>query len=148
MKNIKKMEKEDQKCIFCKIINGEIPSFKIFSNEKVYCFLDINPLSLGHCLIIPKYHAQKVHELPSEYLSEIGKAIGKVSNALVKNGMKDYNVLQNNGSLAHQAVFHVHFHIIPKTCKEDGLGISWPSLTLEKEALKEFSEKLTKDLWK
>ena len=158
-------------CIFCKIIKGEIPSFKIFENDKVFSFLDINPLSAGHTLIVPKYHAASLHEIPQEYLTEIGSALGKVSTALTKTiGMKDYNILQNNGKLAHQAVnqkktlnffvsigkrilffqkkkvFHVHFHIIPKTSKEDGLGVHWPMSGVEKEALKELSQKIVSNL--
>lgn len=86
-------------CIFCKIIRGQIPSFKIYEDDKVFSFLDINPLSEGHCLIIPKYHAEKLHELPPEEMSSFGSALVKISKAI---GATDYNILQNNGKIAHQ----------------------------------------------
>ncbi|KAI8921537.1 HIT-like domain-containing protein [Entophlyctis helioformis] len=104
-------------CIFCK---GAIPSHKVFENELVYAFMDINPISKGH-LVIPKHHAQFMHELPDESLAALLPAAKKVATALHP---ANYNVLQNNGRLAHQAVDHVHFHIIPKT-ESEGLGIEW-----------------------
>jgi len=85
--------------------------------------MDINPLSDGHCLVIPKRHCQKLHELPPEDMADLGPLLVKVAMAV---GADDYNILQNNGRLAHQAVFHVHFHIIPKVGQE-GLGIAWHS---------------------
>ncbi|KAH6595213.1 hypothetical protein BASA50_006007 [Batrachochytrium salamandrivorans] len=108
-------------CLFCKIIKGVIPSHKVFENELVYAFLDINPLSKGH-LVIPKHHAQFVHQLPDESLAALLPVVKKVAIALAAD---NYNVLQNNGRLAHQEVDHVHFHVIPKN-DESGLGISWP----------------------
>ncbi|KAG8952685.1 Adenosine 5'-monophosphoramidase [Tulasnella sp. 419] len=89
----------DAACIFCKIIKGEIPSLKIIETELSYAFLDINPLAKGHSLIIPKYHAAKAHDVPDEYLADILPIAKKV--ALAQN-LSDYNILQNNGSIAHQ----------------------------------------------
>eukprot|EP00842_Homolaphlyctis_polyrhiza_P003505 jgi/Hompol1/4155/HPOL_003500-RA len=92
---------------------GAIPSHKLFENELVYSFLDINPLSKGHFF----------HQLPDQSLAALLPAAKKVALAL---GAENYNLLQNNGRIAHQAVDHVHFHIIPKT-NDEGLGIIWDS---------------------
>ena len=123
-------------CVFCKIVGGTIPSHKVYENEHVLAFLDINGLSKGHTLVIPKYHAQKTHELPAESLSEVGKALGVVAKAI---GAEDYNILQNNGKIAHQAVFHVHYHIIPKT-ESEGLHIKWDAQTPSQEALAQIAK--------
>ena len=115
----------DSSCIFCKIVAGTIPSFKVFENEAVLAFMDINALSRGHTLVIPKHHAVRTHELPTDVMSEVGKALSVVAKAVVAaTGNEDYNILQNNGAIANQAVNHVHFHIIPKTATE-GLGLVW-----------------------
>lgn len=126
----------DAGCIFCKIIQGTIPSHKVFENDHVLAFLDINGLSKGHTLVIPKYHAQKTHEIPAEYMGEVGKALAVVSKAI---GAENYNILQNNGREAHQAVFHVHYHIIPKL-GDDGLGITWNTQTPTGDELRELAK--------
>jgi len=117
--------------IFGKIIRGEIPCFKVYEDPQVLAFLDVNPISRGHTLVIPKQEVAHVHELSSESAAAIGKALPIVARAvLAATGAAAYNILQNNGALAHQAVFHVHFHIIPKYehaagSDGDGLGIIW-----------------------
>ncbi|XJO78028.1 hypothetical protein BDV3_002528 [Batrachochytrium dendrobatidis] len=120
------------------IIKGVIPSHKVLENELVYAFLDINPLSKGH-LVIPKYHAQFVHQVPDDTLAAIGPAIKKVALAL---GAENYNVLQNNGRLAHQEVDHVHFHVIPKD-EQFGLGINWPITSLSQPELAKIAEDIS-----
>ncbi|EKM49836.1 uncharacterized protein PHACADRAFT_265551 [Phanerochaete carnosa HHB-10118-sp] len=128
-------------CIFCKIIKGEIPSYKLVETDLVYSFLDIGPLSRGHALIIPKYHAEKMHETPDEYLSATLPVAKKIALAI---GADDYNVLQNNGKLAHQEVNHVHFHVIPKPSESDdeGLVIGWPTHKVPQEDLKKLHEEI------
>ncbi|KAJ3285786.1 Adenosine 5'-monophosphoramidase [Rhizoclosmatium sp. JEL0117] len=111
-------------CIFCKIVKGIIPCHKVYETATTLAFLDINPLSAGHTLVIPKYHAQFMHQLPDESLAEILPIAKKVA---IATGAENYNLLQNNGRLAHQAVDHVHFHVIPKPNAQEGLGINWPS---------------------
>ncbi|KAJ7588212.1 HIT-like protein [Mycena floridula] len=119
-------------CIFCKIIKGEIPSYKLIETELSFSFLDIGPLSQGHALVIPKYHAEKAHELPDDYLVDILPIAKKIALA---QGLDNYNILQNNGRVAHQEVDHVHFHVIPKTSMQEGLGIVWNPLKFDKEDL-------------
>ena len=117
--------------IFDKILDGEIPCHRVYGDEEVIAFLDINPLSKGHTLIIPKERKAFLHELSDAQAAAIGKVLPRIARAVMKvTGAESYNVLQNNGAPAHQAVFHVHFHIIPKTA-EGGLGIGWKSGSLD-----------------
>lgn len=128
-------------CVFCKIIKGEIPSHKVYENQGAFAFLDVSPLSKGHTLIIPKKHYEKIHEMDDDSFCDISMAISIVSKIL---GAENYNLLQNNGSLAGQAVPHVHFHIIPKT-KEYGLKIEWsPMKNADANDLKTLAEKLSR----
>lgn len=126
-------------CIFCKIIAGTIPSIKILETERTFAFMDINPLSKGHCLVIPKYHAVKLHQLPAEEMADLGPVLARVAKAL---NVTDYNILQNNGAPAHQVVEHVHFHIIPKPNSTEGLGIKWPSQKADQDQVKAFCEEV------
>lgn len=112
--------------IFSKILRGEIPCHKVYEDEHVLAFLDIGPLSRGHTLVIPKEEKAYVHELSDEQMAAIGRVLPRLCRAVTQvTGVKEYNILQNNGPLAHQAVFHVHFHIIPKPSEEEGLGVRW-----------------------
>ncbi|KAF8330239.1 HIT-like domain-containing protein [Amanita rubescens] len=117
----------DENCIFCKIVQGTIPCFRVLETEHSVAFLDINPVSEGHTQVIPKYHARTIADLPDEYLCDIGPVVKKVA---IATGAENYNVVQNNGRLAFQHVDHVHFHVIPKTSPTDGLVMdiekNWP----------------------
>ncbi|CVK86352.1 hit family protein 1 [Fusarium proliferatum] len=132
-------------CIFCRIIKGDIPSFKLFESDKTLAFLDIGPLSKGHALVIPKHHGAKLADIPDDHLTEILASIGtlpvvkKIVNA---TGATDYNILQNNGRIAHQEVDHVHFHMIPKPNETEGLGVKWPTKPADMEQLKVYCEEL------
>jgi len=111
--------------IFAKIL-GEIPSHIIYEDEHVFSFLDIMPLSRGHTLVIPKQPAVTLDQVSDDAALALGRALVHVARAVVRaTGATDYNVLQNNGRAAHQAVMHVHFHIIPKYADGGGLGIEW-----------------------
>ena len=99
-------------CIFCKIINNEISSYKIYENDMVLCFLDINPLSSGHTLLIPKKHFKYISDIDSEYLSSINDATKYVYNLLMsKLGPDGIRIVQNNGIC--QEIKHYHVHLIP-----------------------------------
>jgi len=124
-------------CIFCRIIKGEIPCFKLFESDKTLAFLDINPLSRGHALVIPKYHGEKLADIPDEHLTEVLPVVKKLISA---TGATDYNVLQNNGTIAHQQVPHVHFHMIPKPNNTEGLGVGWPQQLTDMDKLKALFE--------
>ena len=119
--------------IFDRILSGEIPCWRVYEDERVLAFLDIGPLSPGHTLVIPKERAARLHELSDESAAALGRVLPRLCRAVVAaTGVGDYNVLQNNGAAAHQAVDHVHFHIIPKRSGE-GLGVGWPAGRLEPE---------------
>jgi histidine triad (HIT) family protein len=131
-----------ERTIFDKILDGEIPCHKVYEDEHVLAFLDIFPLSQGHTLVIPKERKAHLHELSDEQSAAIGRVLPRIARAVMKvSGASAYNVLQNNGALAHQAVFHVHFHIIPRL-GESGLGIGWRAGKLDGDAGKELAAAL------
>ena len=133
-------------CIFCKIIKGEIPSVKIAETALSYAFMDIGPLSRGHCLVIPKEHAERFHQLSEESAADVGRVLNRVVKAV---GAEDYNILQNNGKICNQAVFHVHFHVIPKTSEDDGLGIRWaPMENISKDKIVELGAQIAETISK
>jgi histidine triad (HIT) family protein len=121
--------------IFSRILRGEIPCARVYEDAEVLAFLDIMPLSPGHTLVIPKEPAATLDQLSEASAAAVGRVLPKIARAVMAaTGATAYNVLQNNGAAAHQAVFHVHFHIIPKPADGGGLGIGWPAGTLEPAA--------------
>ena len=128
-------------CIFCKIAKGEIPSGKVYEDEKVFAFMDIAPISKGHVLVIPKEHHKDLLDMPNDLLAELAKTTKKIAKAVVKAAKADgFNIGQNNGSVAGQAVFHFHLHIIPRF-EGDGLK-HWPKIDVPKEEM----DKIAKDI--
>lgn len=118
--------------VFSKILRGELPCHKVYEDEQVLSFLDVGPLSRGHTLVIPKEPAVTVDQLSDEAMAAIGRVLPRICRAvLAATGATAFNILQNNGSAAHQAVMHVHFHIIPKYPDGTGLGIEWETSKLE-----------------
>jgi histidine triad (HIT) family protein len=131
--------------IFTKILRDEIPCHRVYEDAHVLAFLDINPISRGHTLVIPREPAETLDMLSEESAEAIGRALPRIARAvLAATGARDYNVLQNNGVGAHQAVLHVHFHIIPKHDDGTGLGIVWRPSKLDDgaELAKSIAEKL------
>jgi histidine triad (HIT) family protein len=117
--------------IFTRIMRGDIPCHRVYEDEHVFAFLDIGPLSEGHTLVVPREQAATLDRLSDESAAAIGRVLPRLCRAVMAaTGAQDFNVLQNNGLLAHQAVPHVHFHIIPRHA-EAGLGIEWPAGKLE-----------------
>jgi histidine triad (HIT) family protein len=112
--------------IFSKILRGEIPCHKVYEDDLVLAFLDIGPLAKGHVLVIPKEPAETLDKLSDDSAAAIGRVLPRLCRAVKSvTGIDQYNVLENNGPRAHQAVFHVHFHIIPKPNETEGLGVGW-----------------------
>jgi histidine triad (HIT) family protein len=121
--------------IFSKIISGAIPCHRVYEDEHVLAFLDIAPVAPGHTLVIPKEAARTLDELSDDAAAALGRVLPRICRAVKRvTGAAAYNVLQNNEALAHQAVFHVHFHIIPKPDEQRGLGVRWPSASLGPDA--------------
>jgi histidine triad (HIT) family protein len=130
--------------IFTKILRGEIPCHKLYEDEHVLAFLDVAPLSPGHALVIPKEPAVTLDELSDESAAAIGRVLPRLCRALKEaTGTAAYNILQNNGSAAHQAVMHVHFHIIPKPAEIQGLGIRWPAGKLDPVQATQLAEQVS-----
>ena len=107
-------------CLFCKIISGEIPSQKVYEDEDVLAFLDINPIAPGHVQLIPKAHFLNMAEASGESLRSLISVAPKIAKAICESlDYKGYNFTTNNGGVAGQEVMHLHFHIIPRK-KDDG----------------------------
>jgi histidine triad (HIT) family protein len=123
--------------IFSKILRGEVPCHKLYEDAQVLAFLDIAPVAPGHTVVIPKEPAATLDALSDDSAAALGRVLPRLCRALqTVTGTREFNVLQNNGRLAHQAVDHVHFHIIPKPSDAQGLGVVWPAGKLDHEAAK------------
>lgn len=126
--------------IFGRILRGEIPCHKVYEDEHVLAFLDVSPLAHGHTLVIPKEPAATLDTLSDEAAAALGRVLPRICRAVKQaTGVEQFNILQNNGPLAHQAVFHVHFHIIPKPNATEGLGVGWPAKPLDQASAKRLS---------
>lgn len=102
-------------CVFCAIAAGEIPCFKVYEDELVLAYLDINPFSEGHTLVIPKAHTTGLLDTPEETLAALLARVKKVAAHLKSAlGCAGFHILQNNGAAAGQTVGHIHFHIVPR----------------------------------
>ena len=132
----------NENCIFCKILNGDIPSTKLYEDDNFAIILDVGPASFGHALVLPKDHYANLFEMPEELLAKLmslAKVWGeKIVKALGADGM---NLVQNNGLAAGQTVFHYHLHMIPRY-EGDTVGNLWTPGSLTAEARQEILDKL------
>jgi histidine triad (HIT) family protein len=129
--------------VFGKIVRGEIPCNKVYEDDKVLAFLDINPLSPGHILVLPKEPAETLDRLSDDSAAALGRVLPRLCRAMIAaTGVREYNVLENNGHGAHQAIAHVHFHIIPKPNSREGLGIGWPAQGVDRDAAAALAKKI------
>ena len=118
-------------CIFCKIINGEIPSYKVYEDKNFLAFLDISQTTIGHTLVVPKKHYENIFELPTD--CNIFSIVIKIANALKTSlNITNINILNNNGPIAGQTVNHYHVHLIPRY-ENDNFTINFPSNKLSNE---------------
>ncbi len=112
-------------CVFCKIVSGELPATKVWENEQVLAFLDINPLARGHTLVIPKTHVETIFEIAPSEMSALAEALPRLARAVeVGVQAEGLNLFQCNGKASGQVVPHLHFHLIPRRTG-DGLGFIW-----------------------
>ncbi|XP_031255671.1 adenylylsulfatase HINT3-like [Pistacia vera] len=124
---------QNNDCVFCKIIRGESPAFKLFEDDMCLCILDTNPLSRGHSLIIPKSHFPSLEATPPSVIAAMCSKVPIISNAIMKTTASDsFNLLVNNGVAAGQVIFHTHIHIIPRKARD----CLWASESLRRHPLK------------
>lgn len=120
-------------CIFCEIIKGNIPSYKIYEDDICMAFLDISQATIGHTLVVPKQHFENIFELDENIMEHLGKVVVKISKHLKNSlGLSALNVLNNNGANAGQTVNHFHIHLIPRY-NENDLTIHFNTNELTKE---------------
>ena len=137
---------KDENCIFCKIANGEIPAATLYEDSDFRVILDLGPASKGHALILPKKHAANIYELPDE---TAGKAMilakhmaTRIKDALHCDG---FNIVQNNGEIAGQTVFHFHMHIIPRY-KNDTVNVTWKQNEADASVIEDIKSKVSEYL--
>ena len=135
-----------QECIFCKIVNGEIPCAKVYTGDSVLAFLDIAPISEGHTLIIPKTHYPTLWDLPQDLAAEMQRALQEVGTAVFQvTGATGLNVVMNNYQAAGQVVPHAHWHLIPRR-EGDGLLQAQQKEYDSQEAMQELAAKINSAL--
>ncbi len=124
---------KEEKCIFCKIANGEIPSFTLYEDDMFRVIFDLSPAAKGHALILPKEHFRNLFELDDEYAAALMPLAKKVATAM-RDVLKcdGFNVLQNNEEIAGQTVFHFHLHLIPRYV-DDKVKLTWTPGELDKD---------------
>ena len=131
-----------EECIFCKIVEGKIPAATIYEDDNVISFLDIMPANKGHCLVVPKKHAETLMEMSDEDLISTVRVAKKVAMALsLSFGNGSFNIVMNNGKEAGQVVNHAHMHLIPRFQK-DRLRIKWSHLKYEGNEIKDYADKI------
>ena len=132
-------------CIFCKIINKEIPSYIVYEDDVVVAFLDISQVTPGHTLVLPKTHVPNIMEYDEELASEVFKRIPKIAKAIKASNpdIKGINILNNNGEVAFQSVFHSHIHIIPRYSDKDGFGLKWQTGNPSSEELEDIAASIS-----
>lgn len=130
-------------CIFCKLVSGELPSWKVYEDEKTLAFLDIKPIKLGHILVITKKHYQNLDDITPEDLNALMLTVKKMGAVLKeKLGVPGYNVCENNDPIAGQDIPHIHFHVVPREANDD--LIPWPKMDYAPGGKEEMLARLTK----
>lgn len=134
----------DDNCIFCKIANGDIPSKTIFEDDQFRVILDLGPATKGHALILPKNHYPNLYELPDEVAQDVMKLAKKMAITMTEKLDADgFNIVQNNGEVAGQTVFHYHLHLIPRYAN-DGQKIGWNPMSPTQDELEDTKNQITK----
>lgn len=117
---------QEKDCIFCKIVNGEIPSAKVYEDKDVYAFLDISQVTKGHTLVVPKEHCQDIYHTNPNVAEKLFSRVPKIASAIkAAYDPIGLNTLNNNGEPAGQSVFHLHIHLIPRYGENDGFRANW-----------------------
>ena len=131
-------------CLFCKIVAGEIPSTKVHEDDRTVAFMDINPGTRGHLLVIPRAHVADLHEIGDEDLAAVARTARELAGrARDRLGAEGVNVIQNNGSAAWQTVFHYHVHVVPRY-GDDGIRLPWVPQPGDPEEIAAAAQELTR----
>ncbi|WP_110251304.1 HIT family protein [Streptohalobacillus salinus] len=113
-------------CIFCKILNGDIPAAKVYEDDDVFAFLDISQVTKGHTLVIPKTHVKNIYETNADIAGALFSRVPKITRALEEAfDPVGINILSNTNEFAGQSVFHLHLHLIPRYDESDGFKSQW-----------------------
>lgn len=129
-------------CIFCKIVNLKIPSYKLYEDEFVLAFLDVFPASYGHSLVIPKKHYETIFDIPKEELLRVMCVVQKLAFSIRTNLKPDgLNIVQSNYKSAGQVIGHVHFHLIPRE-EDDKQPLSWNHIKCSEDEFKNIVERI------
>lgn len=137
---------KDDNCIFCKLANGDIPTNSIYEDDDFKVILDASPATKGHALILPKQHYANIFEIEDETLAKAAKLAKKImTHEKDVLGCEGYNLVQNNGEVAGQTVFHFHMHLIPRY-NGDTVGITWKPGELTDEDKEEILSKVKAQL--
>lgn len=137
---------QDSDCIFCKIAQGEIPALRLWETDACLAFLDVAPLARGHVLLIPKQHFQDIRDIPADVFCSLTSQLPALAAAVVRaTNATGLNLLQNTGRSSGQAVFHLHFHLIPRT-EGDGLGYRWNAGDYESGQAEEVQSRILEEL--
>ncbi|HLQ75385.1 MAG TPA: HIT family protein [Alloiococcus sp.] len=129
-------------CLFCEIMKGNIPSRKVYEDDKVYAFLDISQTTPGHTLVIPKVHVRNIFEMDSDVAADLFSRVPMIAKAIKDSNenIKGANIVINNEEIAYQTVFHSHIHIIPRYSDEDDFSMTF------KDNSKEYSDEVLDEL--
>jgi histidine triad (HIT) family protein len=139
------MHPTDGSCIFCKIVAGQIPCFKLYEDADTIAFMDINPVNEGHALAVIKGHYPNVHDIPADQLAKAAATAQRVAKAQQKALQPaGINLLQANGPGAGQSVFHLHFHVLPRTTQDGELKVNWAHKPGDMAQIKAVYEKMLK----
>ena len=133
-------------CIFCKIVNDEIPSNKVYEDDEILSFMDINPNNKGHCLVITKKHYETIIDIPENELKELILIVQKVSKSVEDaTSCHGYNIVMNNKKASGQLVPHVHFHIIPRF-ENDNVARDWKTTKYNENEIEEYANAIKKKI--
>lgn len=140
----------EENCIFCKIIAGDIPSYTVYEDEVVKAFLDISQVTEGHVLVIPKKHVANLFEYDADLAGEVFRRIPKIARAIQKSNpnIVGLNLMNNNGEVAYQSVFHSHFHLLPRYGNQDGFKATFADNTGKQstEELSTLAQKISQEV--
>ena len=132
----------DPDCVFCRIVAGEVPSFKLFEDDATFAFMDINPANEGHALVIPKEHTVDLYSVSDQALARTAVTARKIADAVARTlHPGGLNLVQCNGPAAAQSVMHFHVHVLPRV-EDDGLSMNWGLKLGDIEAIGKLAERI------